>query len=153
MIQKVSTVNKLYKRVLEQALGKTMGHKMFKMLPPDFLKRSQEFALEKSQALNTSKAKMLEQTVQMQTQDLLTQIKTDHQTVTLTPLAKHWLYHEPLPTPELLKPLSPIKQTEKVTRKEHNKEHKIITTKQSTVKQSTSKPQQNRELDESNFGL
>lgn len=149
MIQKVPTVNKLYKRELEQALGKTMGHKMFKMLPPDFLRRSQEFALEKSQALNTSKAKMLEQTVQMQTQDLLTQIKTDHQTVTLTPLAKHWLYHEPLPTPELLKPLSPIKQEEKVTRKEH----KIITTKQPTVKKSTPKPQQNRELDESNFGL
>lgn len=149
MIQKVPTVNKLYKRELEQALGKTMGHKMFTMLPPDFLRRSQEFALEKSQALNTSKANMLEQTVQMQTQDLLTQIKTDHQTVTLTPLAKHWLYHEPLPMPEPLKPLSPIKQAEKVTRKEH----KIITTKQPTVKKSTPKPQQNRELDESDFGL
>lgn len=149
MIQKVPTVNKLYKKELEQALGKTMGHKMFKMLPPDFLRRSQEFALEKSQALNTSKAKMLEQTVQMQTQDLLTQIKTDHQTVTLTPLAKHWLYHEPLPTPELLKPLSPMKQAEKVTRKEHQ----IITTKQPTVKKSTPKPQQNREHDEFDFGL
>lgn len=149
MIQKMPTVNKLYKRELEQALGKIMGNKMFSMLPQDFLKRSQEFALEKSQALNTSKANMLKQTVQMQTQDLLTQIKTDHHTVTLTPLAKHWLYNEPLPTPELLKPLSPIKQDEKVTRKEHQ----IITTKQQTVKKSTPKPKQNRELDEPNFGL
>lgn len=142
MIQKVPTVNKLYKRELEQALGKTMGHKMFKMLPQDFLKRSQELALEKSQALNTSKAKMLKQTVQMQTQDLLTQIKTEHHTVTLTPLAKHWLYNEPLPTPEPLKPLSPIKQEEKVTRKEHQ-----------TVKKSTPKPKHNRKLDEPDFGL
>lgn len=149
MIQKVPTVNKLYKRELEQALGKTMGYKMFKMLPQDFLKRSQEFALEKSQALNTSKADMLKQTVQMQTQDLLTQIKTDHHTVTLTPLAKHWLYNEQLPTPEPLKPLGSIKQEEKVTRKEH----KIITTNQQIVKNSTPKPKQNRGLDEPGFGL
>lgn len=151
MIQKVPTVNKLYKRELEQALGKTMGHKMFKMLPQDFLKRSQELALEKSQALNISKANMLKQTVQMQTQDLLTQIKTEpeHHTVTLTPLAKHWLYHEPLPTPEPLKPLSPIKQEEKVTRKEHQ----IIITKPQTVKKSTPKPKHNRKLDEPDFGL
>lgn len=149
MIQKTPIVNKLYKRELVQALGKTMGNKIFKMLPQDFLNRSQKFALEKSQALNVSKTDMLKQTVQLQTQDLLTQIKTDHHTVTLTPLAKHWLYNEPLPTPEPLKPLSPIKQDEKVTRKEH----KIIATKHQTVKKSTPKLTQNRELNEPDFGL
>lgn len=86
MIQKTPIVNKLYKRELVQALGKTMGNKMFKMLPQDFLNRSQKFALEKSQALNVSKTDMLKQTVQIQTQDLLTQIKTDHHTVMLLSL-------------------------------------------------------------------